>query len=421
MINMARSMNTKKGFSYNLVVLVLSLVFLVAGGIYVFNKEKPDGRCGDGVCGPIETQDKSICPQDCDADTVVIGDNNAATGETGETGTTDETGDIGKDINQEAKIPYYVVSVHNEPYYMFSNHDQLMDVGYKKLKEMVDKANGYNIKLTLMFTPPWADYILNNAQRSSELENWKKQGHEIAAHHHGLYHGNWDGYSGYSMQFAESERAKKAKNESYLGTLDDFMNKLKKMNPGINSGCVNESEDMNDMPDEIIFATCSGFGNFGDPGRAASDFSDPDKARNEYVTEGSWNGITRKWLTHFYVGKDNNLRLAKEEFSSTPENQVFSGVSHSDNADGPYLLAFLDFLHAKDPQGERSRTLSQAIKQNLLPKKTIAITQHGGATSAYSETSASSGQNPTVAGKCGDGVCGPIEMRDKSICPQDCK
>ncbi|MFZ2357156.1 MAG: hypothetical protein WAW67_04995 [Candidatus Omnitrophota bacterium] len=83
---------------------------------------------------------------------------------------------------------------------------------------MVKKANGYNIKLTLMFTAQCADYISESPERTTEFEEWKKQGKTP---------------------------------EEYLGTLDDFIKKLKKINPNIHSGYMNSEHDKEEMPDEI--------------------------------------------------------------------------------------------------------------------------------------------------------------------------
>jgi len=48
------------------------------------------------------------------------------------------------------------------------------------------------------------------------------------------------------------------KPEDYLGSLDDFMEKVKLLDSYVNSGCVNEGADKMVMPDEIIYSTCSG-------------------------------------------------------------------------------------------------------------------------------------------------------------------
>lgn len=122
-------------------------------------------------------------------------------------------------------MPYYFIAIHNEPIHGSPNQQEAIAQSYQILKEMVKKADEYNIKLTLMFTPQWADYISESSERMAELELWKKQGHEIAAHHHGLYHGNWDGYTDYTKEEAETQRMKqgKAPPEEYLGTFNDYI------------------------------------------------------------------------------------------------------------------------------------------------------------------------------------------------------
>jgi len=108
---------------------------------------------------------------------------------------------------EDAGIPYYFIAIHNEPYNFPGGVEQI-DKDYSVLKSMIEKANKYNIKLTLMFTAQWADYISESSERLDDLESWKQQGHEIAAHHHSIYHGNWDGYTDYSREEAIKQRAK---------------------------------------------------------------------------------------------------------------------------------------------------------------------------------------------------------------------
>jgi hypothetical protein len=67
-----------------------------------------------------------------------------------------------------------------------------LEESYVTLKRIIAKADEYNIKLTLMFTAQWSDYIEESSARIAELESWKKSGHEIAAHHHGTNHALWD-------------------------------------------------------------------------------------------------------------------------------------------------------------------------------------------------------------------------------------
>ncbi len=272
------------------------------------------------------------------------------------------------------QIPYYFIAVHNEPF----NHQQnkfFTDESYGILTKMIAKADACNIKLTIMLAPHWADYLLSDKDRAAALERWKKSGHEIAGHHHSVGHGNWDGYSALSRQEAEAWRVRAGGHdfqavygsETYYGTLHDFTAKLRRINPEIKSGCMNDEGFKKALPDAIIYDTCSGFANYGEPGRQEVDIQ-PEKGRNEYVSVGTVNGIERKWLTHHFMAK---AAPAMQVFSSM-RSGVYGTVNHSAPHELQEFSDYLDFLHRADPQGAKSRTLTQVIEQKLLPEKTLA-------------------------------------------------
>ena len=174
-----------------------------------------------------------------------------------------------KTINSENKyIPYYFIAIHNEPFNL-NDGSKLIENSYTTLKRMIERADRYSIKLTLMFSAQWADYISKDKNRMELLEKWKKNGHEIAGHHHSIYHTNRDGYTNYPLETAQKERMQKLTNgkgdknitEKYFGTLKDYISMLKKINPDIKSGCMNAEEDMKEIPEELIYETSSGYAN----------------------------------------------------------------------------------------------------------------------------------------------------------------
>lgn len=307
-------------------------------------------------------------------------------------------------------IPYYFIAIHNEPFHdEFKREERLADA-YSVLKKMIAKADEYNIKLTLMFTAQWADYIAASPERMADLESWKKSGHEISAHHHEVYHGNWDGYTEMTKEEAYAIRKKSGKNESYLGTIKDYFEHLKKINPDMKSGCLNEEGNKDALPNEIIYATCSGFLNNGEVGVQAGD-QEPRKAKNDYITVGNWNNIQRKWLNHFQITTTEREPKAEEMFNSMDSTQVSGSVTHSLSWEADSYYTFLEFLHSKDPKGKNSRTVSEIIDQKLIPEKEISDEQ------LIKKPTASGG---TTKGRCGDGVCGPAEKADPELCPEDC-
>ncbi|MFH0715158.1 MAG: hypothetical protein V1847_05290 [Candidatus Diapherotrites archaeon] len=291
--------------------------------------------------------------------------------------------------------------------------EQLIAGSFPVLEQMVEKANAQNVKLTLMFTAQWADYIAKSPERMQKLEEWKANGNEIAAHHHGLTHGTWDGYTDYNQEFALQKREEVGKlvAETYLGTLEEYISKLQKINPTIHSGCLNDEADKNDLPNEIIYDTCSGFANYGIVGTIEEDSLNPEKAKNEYASTGVVKGIERVWLTHFQINVPAREKKGEQMFSSMNSSQVFGGVVHSSSPEARALYSFLDFLKTRDANGEKSRTVSEIIEEGILPEKAIPS----------EKLFLPAGASAKSQGKCGDGVCGPLEQADSYLCPQDCK
>lgn len=274
---------------------------------------------------------------------------------------------------KQNSLPWYFVTVDNEP---FNNeqHQFYTEESYNILKKMVAKADEYHIKLTLLFAPSWADYLLTDKERAAEFARWKNNGHEIGAYHHEIDQENWDGYSLLPQSEAEMQRIKmgySAASNSYHGSLTDFIAKIRQLNPDLKSGCMNDEHGKDVLTDAIVYDTCSGFANFGEPGRIELDM-DPEKGRNDYLSVGSHNDIERKWLTHYAMTSE---RAAENAFNAMHAGGVYGVVNQSVPRDWQAVLDYLEFLHTMDPQAEMSRTVSQIIEQQLLPEKKLSTAQ----------------------------------------------
>ena len=262
-------------------------------------------------------------------------------------------------------ITYYFIAIHNEP------RIEDLEINYQALEELVAKANKYNMKLTLMFTPQWADFIVNNSGRAADLKQWEKQDYEIAAHHHCIRHrGVWDGYTCLPKEEALQIRRRIGRNETYLGDMKDYISELKKLNPDIHSGCLNDEGDKNILPDEIIYDTCSGYVNFGEPWSIRMLPRNAELGRNEFVSVGIVKGVERRWLNHSLIMDDETLENAKQAYSSMRLG-VYGVVTHSVKIQAEKMIKFMDFLHSRDPKGEKCKTLSEMIESKLLPEKQI--------------------------------------------------
>lgn len=266
-------------------------------------------------------------------------------------------------------VPYYFLAVHNEPQNRPNGRADIEDA-YLVLREMVARADTYNIKLTIMLSAQWADYIAESPERLAEVRGWKASGHELSAHHHGVWHGSWDGYSSYSEAEANAIRVQQGHNppEEYHGTLDDYMAHLYQVDPGIKSGCLNEEPDKQEMPDQILYGTGSGLANHGEPGVRELDPTQT-KAINDFVTVGTVNGIERRWLAHLQIYHDP---AGTEQVFDQMDSGAFGGVVHSVQSQAEVLYQFMEYVHQQDQQGKNSRTMTEIIEQKLLPEKTVS-------------------------------------------------
>ncbi len=306
---------------------------------------------------------------------------------------------------QDQPPPYYFVAVHCEP-----TDEEEIARNFVVLREMVAYADAYHVKLTIMLTPQWADYIAADPTRLAEVQGWMANGHEIAAHHHSIYHSTWDGYTDFPPDVV---RAQVRRPRPYLGTLDDYVAALRRVNPELQAGCVNDEQDKRVMPDAIVYDTCSGFSNSGEPGERNGD-NVPQKGVNRFVTVGTVNGIQRKWLTHYHVYQNP---LAAFRTMMAMDGGVYGVITHGAAGQDEPLYTFLDAVHQVDPQGAYSRTVSAVIEEGLLPEVTLPPDV---VNALYTRPPLSEPSEAMGDGRCGDGVCDQVERERAGLCPQDC-
>jgi len=251
-----------------------------------------------------------------------------------------------------------------------------------------------------MFAEPWVDYILESPERTADLESWKKSGHEIAIHHHAIHHGmrhpgayleDWDGYAPLPRKEAIAHRNKLMAQigktaEPYFGNLNDLIDKLKLINPNINSGCTNIGGTRKSLPDAIIYDTCAEFPNFGGEVKSVPAFVlGAQGGKNDYILAGTYKGIERKFLSHYFMNPyvsgaqgatDSKKAVAVAQKAAdvfnTMKSGVYGTVNHGEVEELGVFMAYLDFLHSVDPEGKMSKTLTEVIEEKLIPEKRIS-------------------------------------------------
>jgi len=279
------------------------------------------------------------------------------------------------DVEEYSDIPYYFVAIHSEPLHDIPQVKNSIAERFVTQREIVEKANEYDIKLTLMFSAQVAEYIAEDSGRLEEVKLWGQQGHEISSHHHSIYHSNWDGYTDHTREDTATERITKVREpETYMGTMKDYVDKLKLVNPNVQSGCSNAGIGGKSTPDEIIYDTCSGYFNSGEIGRIevrGDTFS--EKGNNQYILVGTINDIERKWLGHSQITTLQTEGAAETMFLTLDSSSVYGVVTHAtqSNDQDVYLFDYLDFLHEQDPTGARSKTVTEVIEQELLSEEEV--------------------------------------------------
>lgn len=284
--------------------------------------------------------------------------------------------------------PCYFIAIHNEPDTTKAN----IDKNFVILKEMIAKADGYNIRLTLMFTGQWLDYFKEHNLLET-VQGWQAKGHEISVHHHSTSNSGWDGYTSKAFDLVQAERVENnLPVVNPVGTFIDLANKFLGLNLAVRivSGCVNEESDKEgEMPDEVVYATCSGFLNFDLNSNETWQWIDDHylnletsllqgrealAGRNDFIIQGQVNGITRKWIRHYPLMLDVKSlsgQTAVQGFEATPSSSIYGVAVHSMLEEIKAYDTYLDYLHQQDPTGNSSRTVSEVIDQNLIPTREI--------------------------------------------------
>ncbi len=235
-------------------------------------------------------------------------------------------------LGQENNLPLHFFAVHCEP----PTANARMFSG---LTRMVQLADASSIKLTIEFTPQWAEMIFQDKTKLALVRSWRESGHEIGAHHHPVQHrGTWDGYT---------SRKDMVGDVRYRGTMDDFIKVINKL-------VYPEKIKTLGSPDEADWVKGVPYRTEGfEAGGAVS-----------VPVRLTLNGTTVYDLGYGYLGNKQRLMLLKSKYRTARQNQVFGVVTHAFNyLEDPQLIkAWFEFIKQQDPEGKRNRTVSEIMK-----------------------------------------------------------
>jgi hypothetical protein len=235
----------------------------------------------------------------------------------------------------------------------------------------VADADERGIKLTIMLTAQWSDYIADNPSILSRVQGWEANGHELAGHHHSVYHpGNWDGYSDFNEE--ERRRIRGLRDRTlFAGTLDDWTERVQRTAPNVSSGCSNGETDKSTIPRVVVNDSCPGFYTTDEyPFGTRSEGGDPLGGRNDFVLVGtSSNGVERRFLGHTIITGRGFLDGATDAFDQMTTG-AYGVIIHTNPADINSVRSWMDHVVSSGAVGGSS-TLSGIIESGVLPERTL--------------------------------------------------
>ena len=307
----------------NKILISIIVIALVILGFFILSKT-PESKCGDGLCDKYEQDNPNLCLRDCEIITPT---------------------------ESNARDSFF--EVHMEP--STANEET-----FNELINFVDLADEYGVKLTLLFTPPWAEMIIGDNGKHQKLIQLKINGHEVGAHHHGPNVCPWDGYTDLdinSQEFKDEQNKVPCPNavrnqEVYLGDMNDFMGVLNQLGSIKIMTPSNPSTDWTEGP--IYMAGGTDIDNA---------ISNPElfNYKGYSVYRVSSVPLEDKILPR--TGEKIELEEIEEEYLSDKRG-IFGVVAHPvDYKNSPELYkGWFEFLDEQDSEMKHAKTISQVIE-----------------------------------------------------------
>lgn len=116
--------------------------------------------------------------------------------------------------------PSTFFAIHCDPITGYNGDEISWDGWFQVLDDFIAYADSFGYRMTIQFTPQWVLGIMRDESKLNIVAGWAWEGHEIAAHHHGVYHqGMWDGFT----NLAESDEKLQERldnEEALIGSMD---------------------------------------------------------------------------------------------------------------------------------------------------------------------------------------------------------
>jgi hypothetical protein len=247
-----------------------------------------------------------------------------------------------------AQTPETFFTVHCEP-----NDSHMFD----RLVQLVNLANRQQVPLTIEFTPQWVDSILRVPSRLQLVRAWQQQGHEIGAHHHGVYHPYWDRYTNYPTSTITAQSKNPA---DLLGDMNAYRTVLEKIGGDslmLTMGGPGESDpdQSKDWHEAFIYRTGGGR-------QVQEAFSSPS-----ILTYGPYRVCQ---INYFFIDTQTAVNALKGRYNNTAAKDVVGVVTHPFNfaADSNYVIDWMKFV-----QGAQRKTVRQILRDRKCNPTVTAV------------------------------------------------
>ncbi len=237
---------------------------------------------------------------------------------------------------------------------------------WNTLTKMIDSANYYNVPLTLEFSPQWVNMILSDQNKITRVRSWQQAGHEVAGHHHGIYHCMWDSLTNYPIDSIEANQPVYTQdaNGNWVANCDSGILKSP-MQPFFDSldviagdsllltwGASDEHPEVDLYPD-LLYRTTGGRDS------AAQGFSNPytETYGPTTLSNGTYGPYTVCLINYFFIddntsltemqNKYNDLSFSSQYKVAGVVTHVFNVKNQNQNNPNNFFYQWLRFISGK--------------------------------------------------------------------------
>lgn len=228
---------------------------------------------------------------------------------------------------------------------------------WHRLVQMISISNQYDAKITLLFNPQWAMYILMDQNRYDKIKEWQNQGHEVGLHYHMVTHGDWCGYTNRNDPvYADSPY--------YHGSVADMMhvmNQLADPEPVLTACC---GADIATKPFPYCKPVPSGFIDEIDfPREIIYDIDGIFDGRTSPI-QFEFNGKTRYHLRHGLARQKSDIEERFNELDSAEFDEIIGFVTHESDYDPELLKEVFRYLKKRQIHVQTVRHIMKNYLKN---------------------------------------------------------